>query len=62
MKRTYIQPQIQVAIIGTTAMICGSKDVYSDKGIEYGGIDEGGEKDPESRRYNTWNDVEDEEE
>jgi len=65
MKKTYIEPSIMVAYIGTTAMICGSEGVTSDKGIDYGGVDEDGELDPASRRRrrDVWEDEElDEEE
>ena len=60
MKKTYIQPQIEVAIIGTMNIICGSKDVNSSKGINYGGVDEDGTIDPASRSYqDTWDEEED---
>ena len=65
MKKTYIEPSVMVAYIGTTAMICGSQDITSDKGIDYGGVDEDGELDPASRRRrrDVWEDEElDEEE
>jgi len=39
-------------------MVCGSKDITSDKGIDYGGVDEEGEKDPASRRHDVWEDEE----
>jgi len=54
MKKTYIEPSI-----------CGSEGVTSDKGIDYGGVDEDGELDPASRRRrrDVWEDEElDEEE
>ena len=44
MKKTYIEPSVMVAYIGTTAMICGSQDITSDKGIDYGGVDEDGDE------------------
>ena len=58
MKKTYLQPSIEMANMETEAMICGS--VTSDKGIGYGGVDEEGTKDPASRRqFDVWADEED---
>lgn len=38
-------------------MICGSRGgVTSDRGIDYGGVDEEGSLDPSSRRYESWDD------
>ena len=38
-----------------TAIICGSKDINADdKDIGYGGVDEEGSKDPDSRRVDMW--------
>ena len=53
-----------VAQVEPLAMICGSKDITSDKGIDYGGVDEEGELDPPSRRRrrDVWEDEEMEEE
>lgn len=39
-----------VIITEMATMICGSKDITSNKGINYGGVDEEGTKDPSSRR------------
>jgi hypothetical protein len=61
MKKTYIQPSIMTAYIGTMNIICGSQDITSGKGISYGGVDEEGTKDPDSRRYHDeWDDEEEE--
>ena len=62
MKKTYIEPSIMVAYIGTARLICGSGDVTSN-GVEnpigYGGVDEEGTKDPASRRqYDVWEEEE----
>ncbi len=68
MKKTYIAPSLLVAYIGTAKMVCSSQDVTSGGDVDdinYGGVDEEGEKDPESRRYrnaNVWEDEELEEE
>ena len=61
MKKTYLQPSTEMVIIGTTTMICASQGITSDNGIDYGGVDENGEKDPSSRRQrNLWEDEEEE--
>ena len=61
MKRNYIKPCIKVVKTNLTKMICGSKDITSDKGIDYGGVDEDGTKTPDSRRYHgEWDDEEEE--
>lgn len=65
MKREYLQPSTEMDYIGTITMICGSEGVSSDKGINYGGVDEEGELDPASRRYrrhDVWEEEELEEE
>lgn len=66
MKRIYHQPLTVAVRTEMSMMICGSQDITSDKGISYGGVDENGELDPESRktdyRYRAWEDEEEEEE
>jgi len=67
MKKTYIEPSVMVAYIGTATMICGSEDVKSSGDVDdinYGGVDEDGELDPASRRRrrDVWEDEEIEEE
>lgn len=43
-------------------MLCGSQSITSDKGIDYGGVDEEGTKDPASRKYHdVWEDETEEE-
>ena len=42
------------------SLICGSQDITSDKGIDYGGVDEEGTMDPASRRYDVWGEEENE--
>ena len=51
MKKIYIQPRIKVTYWDTVDFICGSQDITSDQGINYGGVDEGGVKDPDAREY-----------
>lgn len=59
MKKTYLQPSIEMEDMGTETMICASLDITSSNGdITYGGVDEEGEKDPTSRRnlQDVWDD------
>ena len=61
MKKTYVQPLMLVAELETVAMVCGSQSLKSDNGITFGGVDEEGTKDPESRRHRSvWDDDEEE--
>ncbi len=65
MKKTYIEPSVMVAYIGTATIVCASEGVTSsDKDIDYGGVDEDGELDPASRKYrrDVWEDEEEQEE
>ena len=61
MKKIYLKPSMEVVIMGTTTMICGSQDITSTLGIDYGGIDISGEKDPASRLLDDDWDFEEEE-
>ena len=61
MKKRYDQPQTEVENTLSEGMLCASKDIVSDKGIDYGGVDEEGTKDPASRRTYNWDDEEEEE-
>lgn len=58
MKKTYMQPQIEVASAELETFICGSQGVYG-KDIGYGGVDSSGGKDPESRQAIFWDDDDD---
>ena len=60
MKRNYMKPSIEVEDTSLVEMICGSKDITSDKGIDYGGVDEEGTKVPDSRYKGEWDDDDDE--
>ena len=64
MKKEYMQPSTEMVMTRTAMMICGSQDITSDQGIDYGGVDEEGTKDPSSRRRrDVWEDeIENEEE
>lgn len=62
MKRIYQQPSVEMANYGMEEMICASKDITSELGIDYGGVDEDGTKDPASRQNcSVWEDEENEE-
>lgn len=62
MKKTYLKPLTEVVRMGMTMMICTSESVTSNNGIDYGGVDEDGEKDPAARRRrNVWDEEEEEE-
>ena len=59
MKKTYIQPSIEMAQSLLNGMICSSQDsIASDNGIGYGGVDEEGSLEPASRRLNVWEEEE----
>ena len=52
MKKVYLKPDIEEIGADLSMMLCGS--VISDIDIDYGGVDEEGELDPASRRYDVW--------
>lgn len=55
MKKYYMKPALKMLEFGTTEMIAGSQDIYTDMGgsnIGYGGVDEGGTIEPAAREYN----------
>lgn len=49
MRKIYIQPINKIVEAETESLICGSDDIHTDQGINYGGVDEGGVKDPDAR-------------
>jgi hypothetical protein len=57
MKTVYQKPTIEVLNAQMGYIICGSRDIYSDKDIIYGGVDEEGTMDPSAREF----DMDDEE-
>ena len=62
MKKTYLTPAVwQHDILPMAAL--ATSGVTSEKGIDYGGVDEEGKKDPASRRRrrDVWDDEEEEE-
>lgn len=65
MKKNYIAPSSMIAYLESQQMIAASDAIRSDgdvTDITFGGYDEGGKKDPASRRGNVWEDEELEEE
>ncbi len=57
-----MKPLTEVVRMGMTMMVCTSESVTSNNGIDYGGVDEDGEKDPAARRRrNVWDEEEEEE-
>jgi len=55
-----MKPAIEEMSADLATLICGSQDITSDKGIDYGGVDEEGTMDPASRRYDIWEEKENE--
>lgn len=53
MKETYIAPNAGLEILGSMHMLASS-GIISDRGIRYGGIDEGGDLDPDARQDNNY--------
>ena len=62
MKKTYIEPSIEMEDMEMEAIICSSQSITSkvvDDDITYGGVDEEGTLDPASRRHHDiWEDEE----
>lgn len=57
MKKTYQTPQIALLECWGEPLMAASGVASTDMGIDYGGVDENGAYDPESRRYSTvWGD------
>ena len=58
-KKMYVAPATSCDIVSEEGMLCSSP-VYSDYGLGYGGVDDDGTIDPESRRHRGLWDDEDE--
>ena len=57
MKKVYMEPQVVVAEMEMMSVICISNGVTSERGIDYGGVDEDGTIEPSARRHNAvWED------
>lgn len=51
-KNSYVRPCVTAEKMEATELICASLDITSNfGGITYGGVDDEGVKEPESRRY-----------
>ena len=54
MKKTYIQPQLHSNEVEIDNLMEGS--VTGNNGIDWGGVDDSGEKDPDANYNNIWDD------
>lgn len=52
MKKTYIQPSLRSMVTETEELMTVS-GVGSERGITYGGVDENGEREADSRSFNS---------
>lgn len=60
MKKAYLKPSTVTEHTKLVTMLCLSDGIYSDYGIEYGGVDGTGERIPTSRHRNKiWDEWED---
>ena len=66
MKKTYTTPITEIIVFEMLPLLNLSGVSSSDQGIGYGGVDEDGERDPESRvlyeKYRAWDDEEEQNE
>ena len=66
MKKTYTTPITEIIVFEMLPLLNLSGVSSSDQGIGYGGVDEDGESDPESRvlyeKYRAWDDEEEQNE
>ena len=61
MKRNYQQPSTEMVKTEILSMICASENVTTKDGnIGYGGVDDEGKKDPATRRFDVWEEDEEE--
>ena len=49
MKKAYLKPVYRILDAEPITLICASDEIVSDKGINYGGVDNSGVKDPDAR-------------
>lgn len=64
MKKKYETPETMFVVTELPTMVCTSGGVVGEgtaDDIDYGGVDEDGDKNPASRRQNAWDDEEVEE-
>lgn len=66
MRKTYTTPLTEIIVLEVHPFLDASGVSSPDQGIGYGGVDEDGERDPESRvlyeKYHAWDDEEEFEE
>lgn len=55
-KKIYIQPQTEISKVVLTEMMLTGSVTAPGQGIGYGGVDEGGEKDPDVKGE-AWTDI-----
>ena len=60
MNKIYAHPQAVITDIEVREFLMASGVSNPERGIDYGGVDEEGEKDPASRRYDVWENEEEE--
>ena len=60
MKKIYAHPQAVITDIEAREFLMSSGVSDPERNIDYGGVDAEGEKDPASRRYDIWEDEEEE--
>lgn len=61
MRKKYITADIKIVSTNLEVFICASKDIKVPNGttgedLFYGGVDNDGSKEPGARRYNVWDD------
>ena len=61
MKKEYISPSTDVTVTRAGTFMTASGVSDPDRDIDYGGVDEEGNKDPASRRKSLWDDEDEEE-
>ena len=62
MNKIYVCPQLTISAVELSHLLMDSGVSDPEKGIDYGGVDEEGQKDPASRRRRKWEEEEDEDE
>jgi len=61
-KKKYSTPIIVKTIVVNMQLLSASDSITSPNGIKYGGVDAGGTRDPSSRRFNDFEDDDEEDE
>lgn len=59
MKKKYLVPSTSAVLLDLPSFICVSDSITSDRGLDYGGVDTEGDKDPSARKsYDLWGEQE----